>query len=68
MFGQNCKTQNGTDHLQALPDRIWKDYFGEIARKAGLGAAMAGAGLGVSGFGVWQSLGTPTNCLLPLLA
>ena len=51
MLGHNCKTQNGTDQLQPLPDRTWKKYFGERVRKAGLGAAMAGAGLGVSGFG-----------------
>ena len=51
MLGQNCKTQNGTDQVQALPERTWKAYFGEIARKAGLGAAMAVAGLGLSGFG-----------------
>jgi len=51
MLGQNCKTQNGTVQLQPLPERTWKEYFGETVRKAGLGAAMLGTGLGVSGFG-----------------
>ena len=51
VLGQNCKTQNETDQVQPLPERTWKEYFGQTARKAGLGAAMMGAGLGLSGFG-----------------
>ncbi len=51
MLGMNNITQNRADYLQALPDRTWKEFFGETVRKAGLGAAMMSAGLGVSGFG-----------------
>ena len=48
---QNSKTQYGTDHFRTLPDRTWAEFLGETASKAGLGAAMLGAGLGLSGFG-----------------
>jgi|GEM_PF-7045095 len=51
MLGQNYKIQNGSDQLQALPNRTWKECCGEKARKAWLGAAMMGAGLGLPGFG-----------------
>jgi len=51
MPGQNRKNQNGTDQFRAPSGGGLKEFFVKPARKAGFGAAMMGAGLGLSGFG-----------------
>ncbi len=47
------RTAHLNDHALSanLPERTWRGFLGESARKVGLGAAMMGAGLGLSGFG-----------------